>query len=347
MGKRQTVAVPNQSKKMKAEIPEAAAVVPSVSEIGALSLAMPSASGAAAQAEADVLVNVLDFCSTGSIYGEQFSDGPLRVVHLRHNANPGVFYKFRDTFAMFLKAQGPKDGETPDTLEELESRYSMKIVQTGGSKKDIDKIGFIPFRLAWYVEGKVESVKNLVMLLDDFVAWRAGFSDEERSSLPKTPSLRIQVPPTCDLTINEKDEMACKFELQKKDLADVSVFDAMPPCFPNRVVVVTFEVTSTAHAHVIFSGNTKPFQNFFVAEAIPGKSVKTNPQDVYGEYFRVIHNMEFKSAQKLQWLEEVLTDRVLKRSPAVLRIKVHSFDDAPLKAFLQELCERHVFLKWT
>ena len=148
------------------------------------------------------------------------------------------------------------------------------------------------------------------------------------------------------ITIDEDDEMSSRYKMCKEKPADVSVLQAMPPCYPNRVVVATFEVTSSSHTHIIFSGNTKPFQSFFVAEGIAGKSVKLNPQDAYGEYFRIVHNVDFKSAEKMKWLEEVFLDRVLKRSPVVLRMKTHSFDDAPLKEFLQKLSKQEASIKW-
>ena len=114
----------------------------------------------------------------------------------------------------------------------------------------------------------------------------------------------------------------CNFTVQEINAVLPSVFDFPPPTYPLRIVVMTFEMISSDETHVIFSGNTKPFQPGFVEMKIKGQSVKRGPSDVYGEYFRVLPNKSLKeNSDTATFLNKFLGKGVLKSSPLVIRAK--------------------------
>ena len=115
--------------------------------------------------------------------------------------------------------------------------------------------------------------------------------------------------------------MKCKFEIIKEKKPYFSMFELPPPVFPLRIVVLTFELTSPEGAHMIFSGNTKPFQENFVKRHIKGKSVKSNPNNVYGEYYRVIENINLTLVKECSdRLSDIFSD-CLAGSPVVVRVR--------------------------
>ena len=59
----------------------------------------------------------------------------------------------------------------------------------------------------------------------------------------------------------------------------------------------------------------------FVKEGIDGASVKTNPNDTYGEYFRVVKNVDLANSEDAAQQLTTIFDDVLHGSPVVLRVK--------------------------
>lgn len=55
----------------------------------------------------------------------------------------------------------------------------MKIVLTSRSDMDVDEVGFVPWRIAVYVDGGGDAMKNVRMLLESYVKWGSGWSAEE------------------------------------------------------------------------------------------------------------------------------------------------------------------------
>ena len=79
---------------------------------------------------------------------------------------------------------------------------------------------------------------------------------------------------------------------------------------------------SADHAHIVFGGNTKPFQHGFVALKINGQSHKAQADDQYAEYFRVIFELNITNNDEcLAYLEKVFGASCLCSSPVVIRKK--------------------------
>ena len=104
------------------------------------------------------------------------------------------------------------------------------------------------------------------------------------------------------------------------------------------MVVLTFEVLSYAKVHIVFSGNTKPFQANFVPRGINGRSVKLEPTDLYGEYYRALENVGLLPEETC--VEELvyLFESCLVGSPVVVRLKETKHDIEKLQN-ATKLCE--------
>ena len=86
----------------------------------------------------------------------------------------------------------------------------------------------------------------------------------------------------------------------------------------------------------MFSGNTLPFRAGFEAASIPGTSHKHNASDTYGEYYRVLKNVDVSTDDGSAMLTKVFDD-ALKSSPVVIRVKSYEPTHKGLRSLLQSL----------
>ena len=185
--------------------------------------------------------------------------------------------------------QGPAVAAEADTLAEVACCFRAVHQYVGKKTEDRDAVGWVKGRTGWYIDAQF--VKEFFMYFDDMMAWRKGFQSDELDKIGEDIEIVIHMLTSSPLELEfdaEEDELQCSFEIVKEDVAFMSVFDLPPPVFPARIVVLTFELLSESKAHVVFSGNTKPFQFNFTQRNIKGTSVKLEPHDMYGEYFRVL-----------------------------------------------------------
>ena len=166
------------------------------------------------------------------------------------------------------------------------------------------------------------------------MAWRKGHHDEDFEPIDAEIKIVIHMmkSSTLQLTLNkDEDELQCAFEVVKEDQAPMSVFDLPPPIFPARVVVLTFEVQTPDKVHMVFSGNTNSFQANFVQRGIEGRSVKIEPTDLYGEYYRVLGHVSLAPDQTcVEELEDIF-EGCLVGSPVVVRVKETKHDTEQLQ----------------
>ena len=167
------------------------------------------------------------------------------------------------------------------------------------------------------------------MYFDDLMAWRKDFHDDEFEKIIGKIKIVIHMldSSTLDLKFDiDEDELKCEIEVVKEKSAMMSVFDLPPPHFPPRIVVLTFELVNPDKVHLIFSGNTKPFQANFVKRNIKGTSLKAKPEDTYGEYLRVLEHLDIKDEAKAVATLKDLLDKCLLESPVSLRCQDTKLD---------------------
>ena len=112
----------------------------------------------------------------------------LWQVQLEHNAKDSITVGFYESFAKFLQ----QEENAPDSINGL-AEAGIKLIVTDAS--DPDQIGFIRWRVAFYVAGDVTALHNFLYLLDEFFVWvNQGKSPRvtARSRLLLIWNLRIQ-----------------------------------------------------------------------------------------------------------------------------------------------------------
>ena len=279
-----------------------------------------------------VLMKYMDNCSA---YGETVSEKKMYVLQMATNRRPSALYQLTKLIEIHGASEAGQMEKSPCSLKEVEQRYKAKHQFVGKRTPDVDKIGWAFNRIGFYIDEGY--VKEFLMWLDDILAFRSDYEDAEFEKIEEPLEIAVHVLSSSplDLQIDKvEDELKCSITVIKDEELPVSVFDLPPPVFPARIVTCNFEMVSDKVTHVIFGGNTKPFQRGFIQAGVEGASVQVDPSDVYKEYFRVIREFALEdptaAAEKLM----ELFDGCLYGAPVVLRVKPTKYNLKLLKGVM-------------
>ena len=311
------------------------AFVPNVADMGEL-----SKGGVVQEQAVDAAVHVVlhEYMQKGSAYSHTFSDGRLIAVVIKTGCKPNPLYQITKQVILYGASKAGLAEKAPKNMEEVQEIYRAIHQFVGKKTRDDDQIGWVQNLIGWYVDEGY--VKDFIMWFDDVMAHRVDYADAEFDKIAGPLKIVVHMPSTGlkDLFFDEqKDELKCKFEVIKDQPAPITVFELPPPIFPPRIVTCNFELVNDTVAHVVFGGNTKPFQTEFVKAGVEGKSVKVNPDDQYGEYYRVIKNMNLAKPKEVVAELTSVFDDVLHGSPVILRIKKTTHGTKNLKEVFELL----------
>jgi hypothetical protein len=310
--------------------------IPSVADMGTLNVSGKS-SGAMVALDDRIHVGLYEYMGKGSLYSETFSDRKVWVALFGTTCQPNPLYQIRKMIELFGQ-QNSEEDSSPQSLKDIEKKLHFVHQFVGKNTLDQDDIGWIKNRVGFYIDE--EFVKEFFMYFDDLMAWRQNYSDEhlDRIAKPIEILIHMEETPSLELTFDkQEDELKCVFNIAKEKKNFMSVFDMPPPIFPGRLVVMTFELLASDRCHIVFSGNTKPFQKGFEARGIKGASVKTNPGDAYGEYFRVLEHVALTNEEKtVKYLQEIV-EEVMQESPMIIRMKFTDHDPKHVRIIAQTL----------
>jgi len=316
MGKKQASPAPSPKKARKA-----GADVPDVASMGGL--VMAAGSKPKESFDGNIHIAVLTYCTNGSVYNEMFDEGALHVMVMASGGQPNPLFLLGKTLELYGKTTRESDDPEPENLDDVAEKYNAKYQFVSKKTGDQDNVSWRRFGAGFYITGGAAAIKGFLMYLDDVISWRAEYEDETFEPLAEKPKIFVYVSPDETLALDKKtDELKCDFEVVKGAEHTFTVFDLPPPTFPNRIVVLTFELVSATQAHLIFSGNTKPFQAGFGALKIKGKSVQVNTNDKFKEFFRVREEMDLTDEDACaSELKNIFGVGCLQSSPVVVRIK--------------------------
>ena len=65
--------------------------------------------------------------------------------------------------------------------------------------------------------------------------------------------------------------------------------------------------------------------------------MKQRPDDVYGEYYRLIGDVDLNEPAKVEWLLQVFGQKVLQGAPTLVRVRAMPQDDVKFEDFWKAL----------
>ena len=330
MGKKKTAsnsASPAAKKKKGMSIPD-------VADMGSLSQGGIVKSRPAVDDK--IHVGLYDYAQNGSLYSEVFGQRKLFVAQMATSRQPSPLYQMRKVVETYSASYAGGEDPPPRTLDDVALRFRAVHQLVWKKTEDQDGIGWVKGRSGWYIDE--DFVKEFFMYFDDIMAWRKGVQNEEFEKIDGDIQIVIHMlnSATLELKLDPKeDELKCNFQIVQEDKAFMSLFDLPPPVFPARIIIATFELLSPGKSHVVFSGNTKPFQNNFVNRSIKGRAVKLGAMDVYGEYFRVLEHLSLEDTSAGALKLQDIFEECLQKSPVVVRVKETKHDLENLKKMME------------
>ena len=291
--------------------------------------------------DANLDMLVLHYCDEAAAYGVEFGEGRLFSMQMATCARPDPLFMLVGVFRKFIEFKSATDAHFPGSLASFQIAFQCKLVYTGRDQKeksptaeDFDDVGFVLHRTGFYVNA--EGIKNLLMILDEFMQYRMTYVDELVAALKALPELHIYHPFGSSLEISQVyDEMACNVELHDAETyTKMTIFDMHPPSFPRRLVTCMVELQSPSVYHMSFGGSTKLFAEGFNTAGALYCTYLASPSDTYPEIFRVVKDISFQDAvAKFKSIHS----EVLSNSPVLVRSNRHGFDAANVIKFMEEL----------
>ena len=196
--------------------------VPSVAELGELVGGSSFGSAAASRVmDGNVTLAVMKYCSDGSVYNKSiFPADDLYVLSLKSGTQPNVLFWMKKVQELYGASTQDSDNPQPENIDDFSMIYSTMIEFSSSKNVEqdkIDKVGFRKNAVGYYIgteeEKAVENIKDLIMYLDNVLAWRTTFEDEVFEKILVEPKLMIHVPDDFDLSFDESDAMCCKVEV--------------------------------------------------------------------------------------------------------------------------------------
>ncbi len=308
-----------------------------------LSLGSDSAGSASrAPSVGPVTVVVRKYSDDGSRYVAEFApEQAMYQLQMLHEAVPTILfelYKNLTAYAATLKPHVEEEGRLKIIMDELCSR----MIFTNG--EDPQNVGFVHYRVAFYVSGSMDTVKNFLLFWDSFVTWRV--------SVEKARPFKLGV----SIKVYNCTSEAISFDKADDELNyDWSVEDgtpendvcikcpleaAQPPNYRRICTIANVTVEDATHIGVVYSGDTFGFRAAMETKGIGGAYADAHGEPAAREtpgavYYRIVPTLsisEDDATQALTYFTEVVSHGFL-----IVRWKEFADVSPQMSAFLTQL----------
>ena len=110
---------------------------------------------------------------------ENVPDAKLWQIQLEHSARPSALFNLRGSFNEFLAEAAKETDGFPNSLDAV-AKAGIRLVVADSN--DPDGVGFVQWRVAFYVAGADGSVMNFMNLFDDYLVWTMHSSVAEKQT---------------------------------------------------------------------------------------------------------------------------------------------------------------------
>jgi hypothetical protein len=220
------------------------------------------------------------YASNASWLGPSFSDAPIWQATLLHTGDSSLTTRALDALRAFLAARHEQTPESPPDLQAL--RAATAITVSVGAARDEVGLGVSNAALAFYVEGDVRALRNLLALVHEYIGFRVRHTGD--FAVTTTPPLRLEVfaPSSVDIGDTATRFTAVNTVCDRGDTLPIDVFAAPPPAICDSVLLqIEWSATYDSFTGTL-SGYTWPFRRLLQREGISGARDPSSE-----EYYRV------------------------------------------------------------
>ena len=205
----------------------------------------------------------------------------LWQVQMHHEARPSILFGIVDEFNLLLRKSHAKDENIPSSLADLQQRAGIKLTLT--DRSDPHEVGFIQWRVAFYVAGKSdEALKNFLFLLDDFFQMK-------RDAMARETPFEVVFHPHQGLDIADLEgNLAYEHYIFHKHALTLplAIFEAQPIA-GKRIVCLHLQPESPTTISILITGNTWNFKGRLDSFGIAGAYVSDDGNDNNRKYYRI------------------------------------------------------------
>lgn len=239
----------------------------------------------------------------------------LWQVQMQHEARPSITFGIVDEFNIFLRKAHAKEDAIPASLVDLQERAGIKLVLT--DRSDPDEVGFVQWRIAFYVAGPETALNNFLFLLDDFFVMRCNAMARERP-------FEVHLHPHVGVNISDSWDDLTYEHYTLHDTAQtlaLGIFEAQPVA-GKRIVVVHIQPESGELLSILVVGNTWNFRSRMDSHGVAGAYFSGNGSEENRKYVRILKSIDVSETAQQQRVLGMFGDRVFKH--LAIRVVVDS-----------------------
>ena len=230
---------------------------------------------------------------------------PLWQVQVSHEARPSITFGIVDEFNLFLRKAHARDNAIPATLTNLQQQAGIKLVLT--DRTDPDNVGFVQWRVAFYVGGPETALHNLLFLLDDFFMQKC-------EAMAREKPFEIHLYPHVGVNIADSwDDLAYEHYTlhDPTPTLPLGIFEAQPVA-GKRIVVVHMQPETSELMSILVMGNTWNFRSRLDSHGVAGAYFSENDAEEDRKYFRILKSVDVSDKTQQDRVLEMFGDRVFK-----------------------------------
>ena len=317
-----------RGKRAAEELPSEAAAskVPKASDIALDFTSTTQAKPKRLPASAPVIVCIYKITDEAGDVWDRYPDVPLWQIQIDHAAQRGVTFQMREGFNDFLLSTHATEKSIPPTLQELDKIAGVRLVVT--DRTDPDDVGFVQWRVAFYVAG---DLRNFLLLLDDWFKYKA-------KCLARGQPFEVHLHPHVGVDVADIWE---DLEYEHYTLNEpaktlpLRVFDAQP-VLGKRIVTLSVQTEKPDHISIVVAGNTWNFRSRLDDFGVPGSYVG---EDADRKYFRVLKDMDVSDEEHRKRILSLIGDGVFRNLAMRVTLDAKPEPDSHVEEFVAILAE--------
>eukprot|EP00973_Karenia_brevis_P023924 3298936-Karenia_brevis.AAC.1 len=251
----------------------------------------------------------------------------LWQAQIKHDARPSLTYGILDSFNEFLRQASTDNESIPTTLAELQQKAGIKLVLT--DNKDPEEIGFVNWRVAFYVAGMDDALNNFFYLLDDFFVFK-------HKALGKEKPFEVHIFP------HEGEEITCQ-DMQyqhytfnePKLILPLGIFEAQTVT-NKRIVQLHLQPENEQTLSVVITGNTWSFRARLDSHGIPGAYFGDEKDR---KYVRILKSVDVADEVQKQRVLDMFGEKVFRNLALRVILDSDPSPDTAVSSFVDELRE--------
>eukprot|EP00973_Karenia_brevis_P041718 5773832-Karenia_brevis.AAC.1 len=223
-------------------------------------------------------------------------------VQMQHEARPSITFGIMDEMNSFLRKRNAKDNGFPASLKELQEEAGIRLVLT--DRTDPDEVGYIQWRVAFYVAGDEGSLQNFLYFLDDFFL-------QKSDMMARVEPFKVHLHPHCGVNLAdsldglEHGDYTLHGPAPKLPLG---IFEAQPVT-GKRIVQLHLQPESADTMSVLVMGQTWNFRTRLDSH---GVDRAWYGDDENRKYVRILKSIDVSKEVQQQRVLDMLGDNVFK-----------------------------------